>query len=101
VYARYGASTKRGTNDQVGAFGLGCKSAFTLGQQFVVTAVKDGQRTVALFAGGGDRAGGLAAWLCRIARNTHLNDRSRDRRLRPLDSAADRTAPTGERAALV
>ena len=40
--------------------------------------------------------GGLAAWLCRIARNTHLNDRSRDRRLRPLDSAADRTAPTGE-----
>jgi len=60
VYARYGASTKRDTNDQVGAFGLGCKSAFTLGQQFVVTAVKDGQRTVALFAVGGDGAGGVS-----------------------------------------
>ncbi len=59
VYARYGASTKRDTNDQVGAFGLGCKSAFTLGQQFVVTAVKGGQRTVALFAVGGDGAGGV------------------------------------------
>ena len=60
VYARYGASTKRDTNDQVGAFGLGCKSAFTLGQQFVVTAVKGGQRTVALFAVGGDGAGGVS-----------------------------------------
>jgi hypothetical protein len=49
VFARYGASTKRGTNDQVGAFGLGSKSAFTLGQQFIVTAVKDGWRTVAAF----------------------------------------------------
>ncbi len=49
VYSRYGASTKRGTNDQVGAFGLGTKSAFTLGQQFIVTAVKDGWRTVAAF----------------------------------------------------
>lgn len=50
VYARYGTSTKRDTNTQVGAFGLGCKSAFTLGEQFVVTAVKDGRKTVALFA---------------------------------------------------
>lgn len=49
VFARYGASTKRGSNDQVGAFGLGSKSAFTLGQQFIVTAVKDGWRTVAAF----------------------------------------------------
>jgi hypothetical protein len=49
VYSRYGASTKRGTNDQVGAFGLGTKSAFTLGQQFIVNAVKDGWRTVAAF----------------------------------------------------
>ena len=49
VYSRYGASTKRGTNDQVGAFGLGTKSAFTLGQQFIVNAVKDGWRTIAAF----------------------------------------------------
>jgi hypothetical protein len=50
VYAKYGASTKRGTNSQVGSFGLGAKSAFTIGSQFVVTAVKDEVRTVAVFA---------------------------------------------------
>ncbi|ACV79014.1 ATP-binding protein [Nakamurella multipartita] len=50
VYARYGASTKRGTNTQIGSFGLGAKSAFTIGGQFVVTATKDGRRTVAVFA---------------------------------------------------
>lgn len=62
VYASYGASTKRGTNDQVGAFGLGSKSAFTLGQQFIVTAVKDGLRTVAAF-GIGDNGTGTVAIL--------------------------------------
>src|SRR6266849_8491156 len=50
VYAKYGASTKRGTNDQIGSFGIGAKSAFTVGGQFVVTAVKDSEKTVALFA---------------------------------------------------
>jgi hypothetical protein len=50
VYSKYGASTKRNTNDQVGAFGIGAKSAFTIGQQFIVTGVKDGSKTVALFA---------------------------------------------------
>lgn len=50
IYSRYGASTKRDTNTQVGAFGIGSKSAFTVGQQFVVTGVKDGAKTVALFA---------------------------------------------------
>lgn len=68
VYAKYGASTKRGcrskvirctdgscdecqrANTQIGAFGIGAKSAFTVGTQFVVTAVKDGEKTIALFA---------------------------------------------------
>jgi hypothetical protein len=50
VYARYGTSTKRNTNDQIGSFGIGAKSAFAIGTQFVVTAVKDGEKTVALFA---------------------------------------------------
>lgn len=50
VYSRYGKSTKRDTNDQVGAFGIGAKSAFTIATQFTVTGVKDGRRTVALFA---------------------------------------------------
>jgi hypothetical protein len=50
VYARYGASTKRETDEQIGAFGIGAKSAFAVGPQFVVTAVKDGWQTIALFA---------------------------------------------------
>lgn len=44
IYSRYGASTKRGTNDATGMLGLGCKSALTYTDQFTVTAVKDGQR---------------------------------------------------------
>ena len=50
VYSRYGKSTKRDTNEQVGAFGIGAKSAFTIATQFTVTAIKDGQRTLALFS---------------------------------------------------
>lgn len=50
IYAQYGASTKRNTNDQVGAFGLGCKSALTITQQFTVVSVKDGFKTTVLIA---------------------------------------------------
>lgn len=50
VFGSYGTSTKRDTNDQVGALGIGSKAAFTLGQQFVVTGVKDGLKTVVLFS---------------------------------------------------
>lgn len=50
VFAQYGASTKRGSDDQIGSFGIGAKSAFTVGTQFAVTAVKDGMETIALFA---------------------------------------------------
>lgn len=49
IYAQYGTSTKRDTDEQVGAFGIGSKSALTLGTQFVVTAVKDQRKTVAVF----------------------------------------------------
>lgn len=59
VYARYGASTKRDSDEQIGAFGLGSKSAFTLGPQFVVTGVRDGQQTAVLFALGADGVGGV------------------------------------------
>lgn len=41
-------------------------------------------------------SGGLGAWLCRIARNTYLNERKRDRRLSSLDDSADQPAPNGE-----
>lgn len=50
IYAQYGASTKRNTNDQVGAFGLGCKSALTITQQFTLVSVKNGMKTTALVA---------------------------------------------------
>lgn len=46
VYARYGRSTKRESNDMVGALGLGCKSALTYGPQFVVTSICDGVKIV-------------------------------------------------------
>jgi Histidine kinase-, DNA gyrase B-, and HSP90-like ATPase len=49
VYSQYGASTKRNSNKQVGAFGLGCKSAFTITNQFTVVSVKDGERVTTLF----------------------------------------------------
>lgn len=42
IYSQYGASTKRNTNDQTGALGLGCKSALSYSDQFTVTSVKDG-----------------------------------------------------------
>jgi hypothetical protein len=42
IYSKYGASTKRGTNDQVGMLGLGCKSALTYTQQFTLIAIKNG-----------------------------------------------------------
>ena len=50
IYAKYGASTKRQTNDQVGAFGLGCKSALTITTQFTLVAVKDGMKSTAIIS---------------------------------------------------
>lgn len=50
VYSQYGASTKRNTNNQVGAFGLGCKSAFAISNQFTVISVKNGEKCTTLFA---------------------------------------------------
>ena len=50
IYAQYGASTKRNTNKQVGAFGLGCKSALTIATQFTLTSVKNGKKTTALIS---------------------------------------------------
>ena len=44
IYSQYGASTKRNTNTQTGAFGLGCKSGLAYSDQFTVTSVKDGIR---------------------------------------------------------
>ena len=50
IYSRYGASTKRGTNEQTGMLGLGSKSALTYASQFTMTAVKDGVRSEVLIS---------------------------------------------------
>jgi|TARA_Y100000296_G_C5179124_1_gene262279 hypothetical protein len=46
LYTTYGASTKRGTNTQVGQFGLGSKVFFAYTEQATITATKDGIRQV-------------------------------------------------------
>lgn len=50
VFGTYAASTKRADDKSVGMFGIGAKSAFTIGHQFIVTAVKDAKKTVTLFS---------------------------------------------------
>jgi hypothetical protein len=50
VYAPYGLSTKRDSDDEIGAYGIGAKAAFTIASQFTVAGVKDGKKVTALFA---------------------------------------------------
>lgn len=45
IYSKYGASTKRETNEQVGMLGVGCKSALTYTSQFSVKGIKNGVKT--------------------------------------------------------
>jgi hypothetical protein len=42
-FGRYGASDKRGSNDVVGMYGLGNKSAFAYVDAFTITSYKDGR----------------------------------------------------------
>ena len=46
TYTKYGRSTKRNTNSQAGQLGLGCKSAFCYGDNFVVISYKSGMKTM-------------------------------------------------------
>lgn len=50
VYSKYAKSTKRENDDQVGTFGVGCKSALAYASQFTMTAVKDGLRSHAIIS---------------------------------------------------
>ena len=43
IYSRYGASTKRDTDEQTGGLGIGCKAALAYCDQFTLRAVKDGE----------------------------------------------------------
>lgn len=42
IFINYGASTKRGTNEQTGAFGLGAKTPFSYCDSFSIITVVDG-----------------------------------------------------------
>ena len=44
VFASYGESTKRNTNDQVGMMGLGCKSAFSYTDSFTIISHHGGMQ---------------------------------------------------------
>lgn len=48
VYSKYGASTKDMDNEQIGSYGLGCKSALSVSPSFTVTAIKNGIKTVVI-----------------------------------------------------
>src|ERR1700756_4842482 len=50
MYSRYGASTKRESNDYNGVKGLGCKSALPSSHQFTLICRKDGVETIVLVA---------------------------------------------------
>ena len=41
----YGESTKRGTNEQIGQLGLGSKSAFAYGDNFIINSYVKGTKT--------------------------------------------------------
>jgi hypothetical protein len=50
IFGTYTKSTKRGEDETTGNFGIGSKSAWTMGQQFIVTGVRNGKKTVANFS---------------------------------------------------
>jgi hypothetical protein len=57
IYSRYGASTKRATNDQNGTLGLGCKSALAYTDQFNLVGIKNGIRTMVAISRDADGTG--------------------------------------------
>lgn len=58
MYSKYGASTKRGTNEQTGMLGLGSKSALTYAQQFTIVGRKDGWK-ISVAVSRSDQGGGI------------------------------------------
>lgn len=59
IYSKYGASTKRNTNDQIGAFGLGAKSALALVSSFTVVSVQNGKKNTVIVSKDTTGVGGL------------------------------------------
>lgn len=48
VYTKYGASTKRNTDDAVGMLGIGCKAGFAYSDSFTVTSWHGGSKKIYL-----------------------------------------------------
>lgn len=46
IFISYGESTKRNTNDAIGTLGIGAKSGFAYGDNFIVTSYNNGIKTV-------------------------------------------------------
>lgn len=59
IYSRYGASTKRSSDDATGMLGIGCKSALAYVDQFTLTSVKDGRKVVVSVSRSEDGAGSM------------------------------------------
>jgi hypothetical protein len=57
VYSKYWESTKRDSNTQIGAFGLGAKSALAIANQFTLASVKDGVKVTVIVQKAGDGSG--------------------------------------------
>jgi hypothetical protein len=57
VYSKYGASSKRGSNDATGMLGLGCKSGLTYTNQFTVIGIKNGVKTTVVVSRNEDGSG--------------------------------------------
>lgn len=46
VYINYGASTKTGTNDQIGGFGVGAKAPFSYTHSYIIVSYYNGTKTL-------------------------------------------------------
>jgi hypothetical protein len=57
VFPKYGASTKRDNNTEIGGFGLGAKSALAVVANFTVVSIKDGKKNTAIIQKGADGVG--------------------------------------------
>ena len=65
IYSKYGASTKRDSNTQVGAFGLGAKSPLAIADRFDVSSVKNGVR-VDFYVEKNSRGAGVVHFLSEV-----------------------------------
>ncbi len=57
IYSKYGASSKRDNNDESGMLGLGCKSGLTYSNQFTLTGIKNGVKTLVAISRSANGAG--------------------------------------------